>query len=169
MANGGPDASTDRPTREELKKLTGLVTFGSPLDKIYYFFREETKPDQAVRAQLLSFIHSFRKARSGRDYGEFAFKYSSPEEPGSAFPDLEPEFRWINVWSPADLVSGKLHFYRLSNDDQRQMAYWSPVSAHLAYWGDPAFYAFVVDRLIGGQTGPVRASDPRKPASSVQS
>jgi len=44
-------------TLPQLQKLRGLLTFGSPLDKIYYFFREHVKEDQAIRAQILS-IHA---------------------------------------------------------------------------------------------------------------
>jgi len=59
--NGGPGPADDRPslplTLPQLQKLRGLLTFGSPLDKIYYFFREHVKEDQAIRAQILS-IHA---------------------------------------------------------------------------------------------------------------
>ena len=49
--------------RDDLTRLHGLVTFGSPLDKIYYLFREHVGSDQAVRAQILSFLHSYRRGR----------------------------------------------------------------------------------------------------------
>lgn len=48
------------------QKLRGLVTFGSPLDKIYYFFREHVTEDQAMRAQILSMLHSFLKNSLGK-------------------------------------------------------------------------------------------------------
>ncbi len=138
-------------SRDDLKKLRGLVTFGSPLDKIYYFFRQQVKADQVVRAQILSFLHSFRRARSGRTYTDFPFQYANPEEPGgeaSAFPKLSQDFRWLNIWAPMDPVSGPLDFYVLDPDDQ--LSRWYPVwgLAHLDYWRDPKFYAFVGDRLL---------------------
>lgn len=140
-------------TPDQLNKLKGLVTFGSPLDKIYYFFREEVGADQAVRAQILSFLHSFRKARSGRDYGEFKFTYPKPKptplpDRPFDFPQPTEEFCWLNIWSRMDPVSGPLDFYELKDEDQRERWYWVWGVAHLAYWSDPHFYAFFAKRLL---------------------
>lgn len=137
-ATSDPSAPQPSPrlTRDDLSnKIKGLVTFGSPLDKVYYFFRVHVKPDQPIRAQVLSFLHSFRRARSGRDYGGFKFTYSPADPPGnetSAFPELGAEFRWLNVWSRMDPVSGNLDFYRLLPDDQLHL--WYPLwgVAHLS-------------------------------------
>jgi len=119
-----------------LQKLTGLVTFGSPLDKIYYFFREHVRHDEAIRAQILSMLHSFRKVRSYRDYGEFTFHYSLPC----------PPLTWLNAWSPLDPVSAKLSFYNV--DVQKGFWYWIPILAHLSYWRDPKFYEFISRHLL---------------------
>jgi hypothetical protein len=125
-------------SKDELEKLTGLVTFGSPLDKIYYFFRQQVRSDQAVRAQILSYLHAFRKVRSNRDYGEYAFPRYEPFEP--------KRLRWLNAWSVMDMVSGKLSFYRV--DHRQHFWYWAPLLAHLSYWGDPKFYRFVAENLL---------------------
>ena len=136
-------ASSPGETREvsmgapELKKLTGLLTFGSPLDKIYYFFRQQVGHDQAIRAQILSMLYSFRKVQSHRNYGEFKFHYTLPK--------LE-RLRWLNAWSPLDPVSARLHFYNV--DIQEWFWYWVPVLAHLSYWRDPRFYLFFGRHLL---------------------
>jgi hypothetical protein len=119
---------------DRLDRIKGLVTFGSPLDKVYYFFREVTREDQAVRAQLLSYLHWFRRIRSGRDYGSFMFKTYSNKEP--------IQLRWLNAWSVADPVSGHLHYYRV--DEQKRFLGIS----HLGYWEDPKFYSFVAEKLL---------------------
>ena len=124
-------------TMEQLEKLRGLVTFGSPLDKIYYFFRQQVKEDQAIRAQILSMLHSFRKVSSGRDYGQFKFSYDLPK--------LE-QLTWLNAWSPLDPVSGKLHFYNVKKQDW--FFYPIPGVAHLGYWRDPKFYSFICQELL---------------------
>lgn len=135
-------ASASGPEHEQgislhdLKKLVGLVTFGSPLDKIYYFFRTHVKPDQAIRAQILSMLHAFRKKPSGRDYGKFKFSYSIPEIP----------LQWLNVWSPVDPVSGHLHFYEVT--DQEWLMYPIPGLAHVMYWGDQRFHKLVAERFL---------------------
>jgi hypothetical protein len=137
--------------RADLAKLKGLVTFGSPLDKIYYFFREHVKSDQAVRAQILSLLHSFRRGYSGREYGPFTFTYGDPNKPGqepSSFPKLEESFLWLNVWSRMDPVSGELRFYRLPEEDRLHLWYRLWGVAHLAYWGDPRFYRFLAGKLL---------------------
>ena len=124
----------------DLKKLRGLLTFGSPLDKIYYFFREHVKGDQAIRAQILSMLYGFRKVRSGRDYSPFEFHYHT---------DDLPDLTWLNAWSLADPVSGKLNFYDLRGDgNQESFRYWIPGYAHLSYWADPRFYNFWCKRLL---------------------
>ncbi len=139
-ANPNPQQD-DRPelalTLAQLGSLKGLLTFGCPLDKIYYFFREHVKRDQAIRAQILSMLHSFRKKRAGRDYGEFTFNYK--------FSQLD-ELIWLNAWARMDFVSGNLQFYRV--DDQRQFPYRVPALAHLSYWGDPNFYEYFCGRLL---------------------
>lgn len=137
----------------DLAKLKGLVTFGSPLDKVYYFFREHVPADQAVRAQILSFLYSFRRGYSGRTYGDFKFAY--PETPqevagheANAFPTL-PSFRWLNIWSWMDPVSGPLSFYRLEERDRLRRWYWMWGLAHLAYWNDPKLYEATAERFLG--------------------
>lgn len=139
-ANPSPQQD-DRPelalTLAQLESLKGLVTFGCPLDKIYYFFREHVKRNQAIRAQILSMLHSFRKKRSGRDYGKFEFNYH--------FGQLD-ELVWLNAWARMDFVSGRLQFYRVNN--QRQFCYATPVLAHLSYWSDPNFYEYFCGKLL---------------------
>lgn len=134
-------------TLQDLLPIQGLVTFGSPLDKIAYFFRTEVPPEQAVRAQILSFLHAFRRKPSGRSYGRYEF-------PGYSVPDPSPGFIWINVWANADPVSGHLDFYRACNPGpvacqfERDYPWFRWGRAHLDYWSDPDFYKIVADRLL---------------------
>ena len=143
-ATPGPGGDHPDPTLKpaDLLKLKGLATFGSPLDKVYYFFREHVKRDQAIRAQVLSMLHSFRRGPSGRDYGEFAFNYSFNQLDATHGRGLF----WINAWACMDPVSAKLKFYRV--DDQREFPYHTPVLAHLSYWSDPNFYNYFASRLL---------------------
>jgi pimeloyl-ACP methyl ester carboxylesterase len=134
----------------ELRKLRGLATFGSPLDKVYYFFRAQVPAQQPIRAQILSFMHGFRRAPSNRRYGAFEFqKYVIPEP--------APDFTWINLWALADPVSGHLDFYRVaggstlrSTANQFELPY--PMTqwgrAHVRYWSDPEVYARIVQHLL---------------------
>lgn len=118
-------------TRLQLGRLRALLTFGSPLDKVNYFFRVVVDRNEAIRAQVTSLLHGFRKKSSVRSYGNLAFSTAK-------FDGLEG-FRWLNVYSRADFVSGRLDFYDV--DRQEHLGYMNPLTAHLDYWHDPRFYA----------------------------
>src|SRR6202012_1250526 len=53
----------------DLDKLRGLITFGCPLNKIFYFSREQLPPAQALRRQLLDVLHGFRVVDALKAYG----------------------------------------------------------------------------------------------------
>lgn len=144
--------SPTSPTRTQCDVLAGLVTFGSPLDKVYYFFRTRVAAPQAVRAQILSFLFGFRRGRSFRSYGPYTFSYGSsdpvpPEPDPSAFPVVGGEFRWVNVWSRSDPISGFLDHYVLDPADQLGVR-GVPLVAHVQYWGNPELYRFIAERLL---------------------
>jgi len=48
-------------TKEDLQRLKTFITFGSPLDKVLYFFRQQLKPYETVRAHILHELHGFRQ------------------------------------------------------------------------------------------------------------
>ena len=137
---------------EQLEKLKGLVTFGSPLDKVYYFFREHVASSQAIRAQILSFLYSYRRGRSGRDYGDMKFKYEPPRALPEAnsepfkFPKLGSDFLWLNAWAWMDPVSGRLRFYEVDRELRPRYFLWGV--AHLRYWRDLKFYGFIARNLL---------------------
>jgi len=133
-----PDAQI---SQGDLDKIKGLVTFGSPLDKVYYFFREYVPAEQTVRAQISSFLHSFRKRPSQSDYGVNKFQ---PYTASSLDHVL-----WLNAWSKEDPVSGMLHFYR--NVQRQQFDYTIPTYAHLSYWEDWRFYDFFSRPMLLGK------------------
>jgi hypothetical protein len=139
--NAGAGPPGDQPgiklAGSDLQKLRGLVTFGCPLDKIYYFFREQVKRDQAIRAQILSMLHSFRRKPSGRDYGAFRFQYDFAQLDGLC---------WLNAWSRMDPVSSQLDFYLPCH--QECFPYKVPVWAHSSYWSDPVFYDYFCSKLL---------------------
>lgn len=147
---GPKGMSPEKLGAKELEKIRGLLTFGSPLDKIYYFFRTEVPAQQPIRAQILSFMHGFRRAPSGRSYGDYEF-------PRYEIPEPSRDFKWINIWAPADPVSGRLDFYQVAdrgnpdptaNQFQRPYPWYRWGYAHVMYWSDPGFYALVAEGLL---------------------
>lgn len=154
-ADPAPGDPGGRLTDREFQKLLGLLTFGSPLDKVVYFFRTQVRTKQAIRSQLLSSLHSFRKRSSRRDYGSLHFAVYNPPEPARLL--------WLNVHSPADPVSGPLDFFR--PDHQVSMGYPRTPRAHMLYWDDPRFYSWVAWWLCaphreGLTAGPPPAAPP---------
>jgi hypothetical protein len=127
-------------TQDHLNKIRGLVTFGSPLDKVHYFFRENVPQHQAIRAQLLQFLQSFRKRPSNFDYGLYRLqRYDATGLNGVL---------WLNAWSKQDPVSGALHFY--TGLTRRHFEYRIPIYAHLSYWEDLRFYEFFAEPMLLG-------------------
>lgn len=130
-------------TQNELGKILGLVTFGCPLDKVHYFFRENVPAHQAIRAQLLQFLQSFRKRPSNYDYGLYRLQRYDASGLNSVL--------WLNAWSKQDPVSGALHFY--TGLTRRHFKYKIPIYAHLSYWEDLRFYEFFSEpMLLGNQS-----------------
>ncbi|HEV7553729.1 MAG TPA: hypothetical protein VGP65_18750 [Candidatus Angelobacter sp.] len=127
-------------TQDELNKIRGLVTFGCPLDKVHYFFRENVPSHQAIRAQLLQFLQSFRKRPSNYDYGLYRLQRYDASGLNSVL--------WLNAWSRQDPVSGALHFY--TGLTRRHFKYKIPIYAHLSYWEDLRFYEFFSEPLLLG-------------------
>jgi hypothetical protein len=127
--------------RGDLARIKGLVTFGSPLDKVRYFFRESTKENQSIRAQVLSFLGSFRTRPSGRDYSIYRLQPYRADQLGHV--------KWLNAWSKEDPVSGMLHFY--APLIRQEFDYLIPIYAHLSYWEDLRFYAFFAEPLLLGR------------------
>ena len=140
----GPDESGQRVAAAAVcEHMRGLLTFGSPLNKTYYFFRDESAAEELVRAQIIDQLHSFRQA---------APRLTLPGDPIEPLPVpawLQARidtFLWVNVWSRADIFSGELFFY--TPDWQFRRPYRIPIYAHLRYWGDPEMYHIFAERLL---------------------
>jgi hypothetical protein len=130
--------------RSDLDKIKGLVTFGSPLDKVHYFFRDFVPDSQSIRSQILALLHSFRTLGPGRDYGIYRLQPYIADQLGNVM--------WLNAWSKKDPVSGMLHFF--APVIRRQFDYLIPIYAHLSYWEDLRFYAFFSEPLLLGAPPP---------------
>ena len=118
---GGDDALRAR------RRVKHLFTVGSPLDKIWYFFRERPDPGSIVHQGIL-----------GRLKGVKATGITN-----SPLSDLE----WTNLWVCTDFVSGKLEMYGdlVENVHLGGLAF-TPIVNHNRYWGSKA-----VMRRIGGR------------------
>jgi hypothetical protein len=127
-----------RITRPEAGKITGLITFGSPLDKIAFFFHERVEGDKKVQRQVLSNLHGFRTLSLPQDKDEIDI--------GNPMTFKLDKTRWLNFYHPEDLISGKLDFYALNGQSFKHLVssdgnikitdHFSKLRAHSCYWGE---------------------------------
>jgi pimeloyl-ACP methyl ester carboxylesterase len=120
--DSGSSATAGRSTVAERTHL--FLTFGSPLDKTAFIFslqgRNTSEPREALAASVQPMI---------RDYA------------------LRPR-KWMNVWSPWDIISGHLAFYdedpNGTNPRNVQNVVdpdaTTPLVAHVEYWANPLIY-----------------------------
>ncbi len=130
--------------QKKAEKIKGLVTFGSPLDKIAFFFSENVTSKEMIRRKILADTHTFRTISLLDDKGDI-------ENPDPFW--VFPEVRWLNFWHPKDLISGKLDLYDLSKVPPKYVgtekedgtkegnikieANMKFLTAHGCYWGAP--------------------------------
>jgi hypothetical protein len=144
---GAPAAGPEQPplAMDVCSHLRGLLTFGSPLNKVYYFFRDRSAPEALLRSQIVDCLHGFRLLVPD---AELPGAPLDPVPEPQTLAALEQHFQWINVWAPMDPFCGKLFFYDLPEAMQLRRWYWVPILAHLTYWRDPQMYNFFASRLL---------------------
>lgn len=109
---------------DAVKRTKLLVTFGSPLDKIAFIFAAQwvsvTESREALAASFQPLILDYERFRS---------------------------IPWVNIWSPADIISGDLDFYDdLAKADGREVKNLvdtratTPLLAHVEYWQNRLLY-----------------------------
>ncbi|HLF20702.1 MAG TPA: hypothetical protein VI704_07915 [Bacteroidota bacterium] len=122
-----------------LKKLTSLVTFGSPLDKIAFFFREQSEEDQYIRSQIIEHLNSFKAKPLDLQPG--------PVRLINTIENKLNHVKWINFYDDNDPVSGHLDFYVVDENIKLDLhRKWG--LAHVAYWKDRTFYEELFERLL---------------------
>jgi hypothetical protein len=117
------------------EKLKGLITFGSPLDKIAFFFDEKIPREQRVRRDLVSQLHSFRR------------RYVSEEVLENDIDQNMGNVAWINFWIKQDPVCGSLDVYQpvknieLKCDDIKHDI---SIESHSRYWTFARMYRDII-------------------------
>jgi hypothetical protein len=125
-------------------QLNGFFTFGSPLDKIVFFLRENVGDKQYVRQQLLAHFHGFKQ----REYN-----FSKKTLNNSQYVEIENELvrflddiEWRNYFDNSDYVSGGLDYYhKLINIDCK---FEKGFFTHSNYWESKLFYDDVIYHFI---------------------
>ncbi len=125
------DRQAGRPTREIARRTPLFLTFGSPLDKTAFVFaiqhRRTTQAREALAASAQPML---------QDY------------------DSRPA-RWVNIYSPWDIISGELEYYDLpGGSDPRQVMNRRDEGAttlllsHVEYWESEALPQVLSEALL---------------------
>ncbi|MFN6539103.1 MAG: hypothetical protein RM021_022495 [Nostoc sp. EkiNYC01] len=123
-----------------LDKIKGLITFGSPLDKIAFFFREVAQEGQYIRQRILEHLNSFRVKQQFTQKNQYSIK--NPVE------CKLDGVRWVNYYHLKDPISGHLDYYEnLDNVEMKYQASWGD-GGHQGYWFDTSFYENIADRFL---------------------
>jgi hypothetical protein len=103
-------------SRNVRKRLKHLFTVGSPLDKIWYFFRDRSEADNPIYQGILVQLKGVKAS-------------GITQSPLS-------DITWTNIWTYTDIVSGKLEEYgdQVVNIHLPRML-WPPFVNHVMYWG----------------------------------
>jgi hypothetical protein len=120
--------------------ITGLVTFGSPLDKVAFFFSELTNENEELRRQILAHYLSLRVPPIDKSKMDHILD-----------PVLKPlltKLEWINFWHQNDKVSGPLDFYIVDKNIEVEEKDWAASRAHNNYWNYGKMYKEIIARFI---------------------
>ena len=152
--------SADPEAAALANRLVGLVTFGSPLDKIAFFFRRRTPEQQYVRRQIQAFRYGFRARYFEADR---TLRELPPERrlhAGAPLPEPLERMPWLNFWNPDDPVSGYLDYYAVEphganinvkapDAEGRALGKANPLAAHGAYFGYVSMYERIIREFFG--------------------
>ncbi len=111
---------------EQAQKIAGLVTFGSPLDKVALFFREHTGDEEYVRPQILAHLHGLKGRPFPGDQGDI--NISNPIQ------RRLDRLQWLNFFHVKDPVSGHLDAYDGVENFECDVTVRGSGEAHTAYW-----------------------------------
>lgn len=133
------EMNIDAGLRDFADKITKFVTFGSPLDKIAFFFDEQLdNEERRIRYNIVTQLHGFR--RKTVDVSIIADGISS----------YFNHMKWLNYWEKSDPISGHLDVY--SNVENIELDFSAYITAgewfrkhystnsHSLYWSLPDIY-----------------------------
>lgn len=119
------------------KILDTYITFGSPLDKIAFFLREQSLEKEYIRAQILENFHCFKQN---------AWIIKKPDEQNIVTPikRIFDDIIWRNYYDDKDYVSGALDFYRNLTNVNCKFESGKFSFTHSNYWACNEFFADIL-------------------------
>jgi hypothetical protein len=136
----GPPGANNRA----VERTRALITFGSPLDKTAFIYRAQFNRDTQIgriREEMACAIQPL--------ITDYSFRFDQKRTPHGP--------RWINLWSPKDIISGELIYFDYKKQAPSRdslvcnipdPACTIPLYAHVQYWGGELLRKTVYDQLI---------------------
>jgi hypothetical protein len=124
------------------KVLDTFITFGSPLDKTAFFFREQSEQSEYIKRQILEDLHCFKQNHWDNPEGV-------PKIKNSLIRVFE-NITWINYYDNHDYVSGSLDYYHgLTNINCHFPNPGFPkIITHSDYWKSNEFFGDVLNNTL---------------------
>jgi len=146
-------AATDGITPEFAEKIAGLVTFGSPLDKIAFFYykplsNKNKSGEIFVQRQILNQRHGFKSRllpRATRKPVPIEDPMEIEHPDGTKCRRLD-NITWLNFWNPRDLAADCLITYDVDNIPLENKD--SLKSEHTFYWSCPEMYEKIAEKFF---------------------
>jgi hypothetical protein len=118
-------------------QLAGLITFGSPLDKIAFFLRENIPNEEYLRKQMAVSYHCFKQRN-------WSIGACYPVKIQKAFERHLEEVTWRNYYDDRDYVSGALDYYEGLTNVNCNFPSKNSDFTHSNYWNHPSFYNDII-------------------------
>lgn len=123
-------------------QLTGFITFGSPLDKIVFFLRENVPDKEYIRQQVMRQFHCF-KIRDLNFMNNAKSNQSFIPIDGSVQRLLD-KITWRNYFDNTDYVSGGLDYFDQVVNIDCQFKAGKFSFTHSDYWTCDGFYKDII-------------------------
>lgn len=122
--------------------LDTFITFGSPLDKTAFFFREQSEESEYVKRQILEDFHCFKQIN---------WNQTKPIKPiKNKFKRIFEDITWLNYYDNHDYVSGNLDYYQgLTNVNCHfPSPGFKKMITHSDYWESTEFFGDILNNTL---------------------
>lgn len=121
--------------------LDTFITFGSPLDKTAFFFREQSEKSEYIKKQILAHFHCFKETQWNSVKNEIEMTHQVDK----VFKDIT----WMNYYDSYDYVSGRLDYYQgLTNINCQFKFPGRRIITHSDYWTSHVFFGDVLYKTL---------------------
>ncbi|MGM9478163.1 hypothetical protein ACS5PU_17185 [Pedobacter sp. GSP4] len=132
------------PNKKLADQLSGFITFGSPLDKIIFFLRENVADQQYIKQQMIHHYQGFKM----RDLDPFKDRILAYVETTCKLERFLEEIKWRNYYDGRDYVSGGLDYYTNLTNVNCRFASGTFSFTHSNYWNYSHFYRDIINEFL---------------------